>query len=95
MIHAPLMCKCVLFCAPVLLRPMTLMLTCCLMQGYKDVIYTSILTPAYGGKNTPDHQIFADKCDEDTGRMEGQGEEAEERRELTGTSFQYQRVGHC
>lgn len=46
-------------------------------------------------KNTPDHQIFADKCDEDTGRMEGQGEGAEERRELTGTSFQYQRVGHC
>lgn len=27
--------------------------------------------------------------------MEGQGEGAEERRELTGTSFQYQRVGHC
>lgn len=23
------------------------------------------------------------------------GEEAEESRELTGTSFQYQRVGHC
>lgn len=28
--------------------------------------------------------------------MEEQGAEgAEERRELTGTSFQYQRVGHC
>lgn len=45
--------------------------------------------------NKPDHQIFPDKFDEDTGRMEGQGEEAEERKELTGTSFQYQRVGHC
>lgn len=33
--------------------------------------------------------------DEDTGEMEGQGEGAEERKELTGTSFQYQRVGHC
>lgn len=47
------------------------------------------------GENTPDHQIFADTFDEDTGGMEGHGEEAEERRELTGTSFQYQRVGHC
>ena len=46
-------------------------------------------------KNTPDNQVFADKFDEDTGGMEGQGEGAEERRELTGTSFQYQRVGHC
>lgn len=35
-----------------------------------------ILTPAYGEKkkkNTPDHQVFADKFDEDTGGMEGQG----------------------
>lgn len=45
---------------------------------------------------TPDHKILIfDKYDEDTGRMEGQGQGAEERRELTGTSFQYQRVGHC
>lgn len=62
----------------------------------KDVMHTSILTSACGGKNnTPDYKIFADKFDEDTGRMEGQGQGAEERRELTGTSFQYQRVGHC
>lgn len=27
--------------------------------------------------------------------MEEQGEGTEERRGLTGTSFQYQRVGHC
>lgn len=47
-------------------------------------------------KNKPsDHQIFADNFDEDFGGMEGQGGGAEERRELTGTSFQYQRVGHC
>lgn len=45
--------------------------------------------------NTPDQKIFADKLDEDTVKMEGQGQGAEERRELTGTSFQYQRVGHC
>lgn len=41
------------------------------------------------------YQIFADKCDEDTWGMEERQEGAEERRELTGTSFQYQRVGHC
>lgn len=59
-------------------------------------MHTSILTSAYGEReNTPDHQIFADTFDEDTGGMGGQGEGAEERRELTGTSFQYQRVGHC
>lgn len=46
-------------------------------------------------KRKTDHQIFADKFDEETGGMEGQGGGSEERRELTGTSFQYQRVGHC
>lgn len=39
--------------------------------------------------------MLAEKFDEDSGGMEGEGEEAEGRRELTGTSFQYQRVGHC
>ena len=31
-------------------------------------MHTGIPTPAYGGKkkNTPDHQIIADKLDEDT-----------------------------
>lgn len=61
-----------------------------------DLTHTNSITPEDGGKrNTPDRQVLADKFDEDTGRMEGQGEGAEERRELTGTSFQYQRVGHC
>lgn len=45
--------------------------------------------------NKPDYQTFGDTFDEVTGRMEVRGKEAEERKELTGTSFQYQRVGHC
>lgn len=59
------------------------------------MVQTNIFKLVNGGKNTPDHQIFADNFDEDTGGMKGQGEGAEERRELTGTSFQYHRVGHC
>lgn len=57
-------------------------------------VHTCIPTQA-NGRNIPDYQIFADKCDEDTWGMEERQEGAEERRELTGTSFQYHRVGHC
>ena len=69
--------------------------TCNSMQRIKCDAHEHSHTSIWRKKNTPDHQIFADKFDEDTGGMEGQGEGAEERRELTGTSFQYQRVGHC
>lgn len=57
-------------------------------------VHTRIPTPA-NGRYIPDYRIFADKCEEDTWGMEEWQEGAEERKELTGTSFQYQRVGHC
>lgn len=64
------------------------------IASHVRTVHTRIPTPA-NGRNIPDYQIIADKCDEDTWGMEEWQEGAEERRELTGTSFQYQRVGHC